>query len=44
MTRQVRKSKKETIGMLEDGLYVNPRKYNPSKYSIATSLPFTIQE
>ena len=44
MSKQVRKSKKEFVGMLEDGLYVNPRPYNPSKYSIAASLPFTIQE
>ena len=44
MTRQVRKSKKETIGRLEDGTYVNPREYNPSKYPTAASLPFAIQE
>ena len=44
MSKQVRKSKKEFVGMLEDGLYVNPRQYNPNKYSSAASLPFTIQE
>ena len=44
MTRQVRKSKKETIGMLEDGTYVNLQEYNPSKYSLAASFPFAIQK
>ena len=44
MSKQVRKSKKEFVGMLEDGLYVNPRQHNPSKYSIAASLPFAFSE
>ena len=44
MTRQVRKSKREIMGMLEDGVYVNPRNYDRSKYSTAASLKFEIQE
>ena len=44
MTRQVRKSKREIMGMLEDGVYVNPRNYDRSKYSTAASLEFEIQE
>ncbi len=44
MTRQVRKSKKEITGMLEDGVYVNPQNYDRSKYSAAASLEFEIQE
>ena len=44
MSRQVRKSKREITGMLEDGVYVNPRNYDRSKYSAAASLDFEIQE
>ena len=44
ITRQVRKSKREIMGMLEDGVYVNPRNYDRSKYSTAASLEFEIQE
>ncbi len=44
MTRQVRKSKREIMGMLEDAVYVNPQNYDRSKYSTAASLEFEIQE
>ena len=44
MTRQVRKSKREIMGMLEDTVYVNPQNYDRSKYSTAASLEFEIQE
>ena len=44
MTRQVRKSKRQIIGMLEDGVYVNPRNYVRSKYSTTAYLRFEIQE
>ncbi len=44
MARQARKLKREIMGMLEDGVYVNPQNYNRSKYSAAASLEFEIQE
>ena len=44
MTRQVRKSKREITVMLEDGVYVNPRNYDRSKYTAAASLNFEIHE
>ena len=44
MTRQVRKSKREIMGMLEDGVYVNSRNYDHSKYSTAASVGFELQE
>ena len=44
MTRQVRKSKREIMSMLEDGVYVNPSDYDRSKYSTAATLDFKIQE
>ena len=44
MTRQVRKLKREIIGMLEDGVYVNPRDYDRSKFSTAATHDFQIQE
>ena len=44
MTRQVGKSKREIMGMLEDAVYVNPQNYDRSKYSAAASLEFEIQE
>ena len=44
MTRQVRKSKREITGKLEDGVYVKPWNYDRSKYSAAASLDFEMQE
>ena len=44
MTRQVRKLKREIMDMLEDGVYVNPRDYDRSKYSTAATLEFEILE